>query len=57
MFDKDGDGTITSKELSQVMRGLGQNPTEEEVKSMIAEVDSDGTYRQEDINLLYCYCP
>jgi len=42
LFDKDGDGTITSKELTLVMRGLGQNPTEEEVRSMIAEVDSDG---------------
>lgn len=28
MFDKDGDGTITSTELGFVLRSLGQNPTE-----------------------------
>jgi Ca2+-binding EF-hand superfamily protein len=35
MFDKDGDGTITTKELDTVMRSLGQNPTENEVKEMV----------------------
>ena len=42
MFDKDGDGTITTKELGTVMRSLGQNPTEEELHEMINEVDVDG---------------
>lgn len=44
MFDKDGDGTITTKELGTVMKSLGQNPSEEELQDMINEVDVDGNY-------------
>ncbi|ELK08324.1 Calmodulin [Pteropus alecto] len=42
LFDKDGDETITPKELGTVMRSLGQNPTEAELQDMINEVDADG---------------
>ncbi|KAL5008434.1 hypothetical protein ScPMuIL_014015 [Solemya velum] len=42
MFDKDGDGRITAKELGTVLRSLGQNPTAIEIRDMINEVDSDG---------------
>ena len=43
LFDKDYDGAITKFELGNAMRALGQNPTEEEVKEMIDEVDADGS--------------
>uniref|UniRef100_A0A8D1G6M0 EF-hand calcium-binding domain-containing protein 11 n=1 Tax=Sus scrofa TaxID=9823 RepID=A0A8D1G6M0_PIG len=42
LFDKDGDGTITTKELGTVMRSLGQNPTEAELQGMINEGEAHG---------------
>uniref|UniRef100_A0A2K5HYP3 EF-hand calcium-binding domain-containing protein 11 n=1 Tax=Colobus angolensis palliatus TaxID=336983 RepID=A0A2K5HYP3_COLAP len=37
LFDKDGDGTITTKKLGAVMTSLGQNPTEAELQDMIID--------------------
>jgi calmodulin len=42
LFDKDGDGCITTKELGTVMRSLGQHPTEAELADMVREIDTDG---------------
>ena len=44
LFDKNGDGYISSRELSVAMLSLGQNPTEAELRDMISEVDVDGLY-------------
>jgi len=41
LFDKDGDGTITINELGDVMKSLGLNPSQEELRRMMREVDTD----------------
>nr|8OSI_A Chain A, mNeonGreen,Calmodulin,Protein kinase domain-containing protein [synthetic construct] len=42
LFDLDGDGQITTKELGTVMRSLDLNPSESELQDMINEVDAGG---------------
>jgi calmodulin len=42
LFDKDGDGRVTARELGVVMRSLGHEPTEEELRDMVNEIDIDG---------------
>ena len=44
LFDKNGDGNISCKELGIVMRSLGRNPTESELQNMINEADDDGEW-------------
>lgn len=43
LFDRDGDGTVDVDELGTVMKSLGQEPTEQEIRDMISEVDNDGS--------------
>ena len=42
LFDKDDDGSITSSELGTVMRALGENPTEQELRQLMLDADTDG---------------
>ena len=53
VFDKDGDGRITAKELGTVMRSLGQNPSEAEIQDMVNEADIDGNGTIEFDEFLY----
>ncbi|XP_072858380.1 calmodulin-like [Pogona vitticeps] len=43
LFDKDGDGKITTSELGTVLRSLGHNPTEAELQGLIHAVDTNNS--------------
>ena len=43
LFDVDGDESITSQELGVVLRSMGQNPSDQELKEMIDDMDEDGS--------------
>jgi len=42
LFDIDGDGKITNEELGTVMKSLGMDPSADQLREMIDEVDIDG---------------
>ncbi|CAH0002356.1 unnamed protein product [Clonostachys byssicola] len=41
LFDKDGDGEITTAEIGEIMKSLGLNPSEDELEDILNEVDVD----------------
>jgi centrin-1 len=42
LFDTDGSGSIDAKELKVAMKALGFEPTKEEIRRMITDVDTEG---------------
>ena len=40
LFDYDRDGVVTSQEVGAIVRSVGLNPTEQELREMVREVDS-----------------
>ena len=42
-FPQDGSGTISTVELLHVLRAMGQNPSEDELNTIIMEIDIDGS--------------
>ena len=47
LFDKDNDGYVSCKDIGGLLRGLGQNPTEAEIKDFIHEIDEDSKCQQQ----------
>ncbi|WP_375513975.1 EF-hand domain-containing protein [uncultured Nostoc sp.] len=54
VLDVDGNGAISTDELGEVMRSLGQNPTETGLRDLIKEIDVDlsGTINFEEFKTL-----
>lgn len=42
LFDKDGNGSISEKELKLAMKSIGQNASDIEIQEMVLEADLDG---------------
>lgn len=49
-LDRDGSGSIDAEELGMMLRSLGQNPTDEELKELIDSVD-DGDDKDGQLQL------
>lgn len=52
LFDRDGDGALTAKEVEVAVRALGQNPNEFEMKEMLEGADPEETGRFEFMQFL-----
>jgi Ca2+-binding EF-hand superfamily protein len=48
LFDADGSGSIDAKELKVAMRALGFEPKKEEIKKLMADIDTDGSGNNTD---------
>ena len=55
MFDRDGSGAISKEELGTVMGSLGMCPSDEELRDMIREHDTDGTSKGHAFGCLFFF--
>jgi Ca2+-binding EF-hand superfamily protein len=53
LLDKDGDGNISNYEIRSLMNSLGYSPSEEDIASVIAKIDTDGHYSPSKQNSLH----
>ncbi|XP_060078336.1 neo-calmodulin-like [Ylistrum balloti] len=54
LFDKDGDGTIASKDIATIIRALNAAPTEAQLKEMMKDVDPTGHGTADFQDVLEC---
>jgi len=43
IFDKDGNGSLSAKELANVLKDFGENPSQEELNDIVVEVTKSKT--------------
>jgi Ca2+-binding EF-hand superfamily protein len=56
LFDSNSEGSIGMRELGTILRCFGTNPTEGELKDIIAEVDLDGNGTIDFEEFLHMMC-
>tara|TARA_B110000285_G_C14657115_1_gene394483 strand:- start:291 stop:563 length:273 start_codon:yes stop_codon:yes gene_type:complete len=52
LFDKNSDGYVNTNELGTMLRALGMNPTQAEVKDMEKELDGNDTGSFDQMGLI-----
>ena len=52
LFDKNSDGYVNTNELGTIIRALGQNPSNADVKDMEKDVDPNDTGSFDQMNLI-----
>ena len=44
LFDRNNDGTVNSKDLGNVLKAIGQNPSDEETRQLVQRVSNLSYY-------------
>jgi Ca2+-binding EF-hand superfamily protein len=50
MYDKKGNSTVSSDNLGDLLRGLGQNPTQAEVRELIKSLGGSDKHGKSHLN-------
>ncbi|KAI8594417.1 hypothetical protein EDD21DRAFT_280358, partial [Dissophora ornata] len=44
LFDRKGSGNIATSSLGDLLRSVGQNPTQAEIQELVAQADPSGNF-------------